>query len=246
GEGTGLERAQNLGPEVVIVDEQGVETWAYGVMRQIRRDALLRWASVLVVRASELLPAGEPPRMDRLAASFAPLVVADRDLCTRAVDNEGFDLRLESIGALRMTRALLASGETLHLTIKSRRATVDLDLAEGLIAGAEATFPKGGPESVGGTSALAALLTLSTGRVHVERRAAPAIANLLTPVDEAFYRASKERAPIAPSVPPPSVPPPGEPKTVAPPVAGQGVALVTELRTLVSQLKASLPADQRP
>ncbi|MBC7170799.1 MAG: hypothetical protein H5U40_00140, partial [Polyangiaceae bacterium] len=242
GEGAGLERARTLGPEIVIVDEQGIETWAFGVMRRIRRDPILRWASVLVIRAEELMPRGEPPRTDRLAGSAALLVAADNDLVARARTEKSLDLRLEAIGALRMVRALAQANATMHLTIKSRRATVELDIAEGLVAGAEATFPAGGPAPVGGSAAVAALLALSVGRVHVERRVAPSMANLLTPIDEAFMRAATEESPIRPSVPPSEPPPQAEVKNPQPPIEGKNAELVTELRSLVSQLKASLPA----
>ncbi|HJL17533.1 MAG TPA: hypothetical protein RMH99_17830, partial [Sandaracinaceae bacterium LLY-WYZ-13_1] len=213
-EGRGLERAVGLDPQVAIVEASGLEGPGFEVVRAIRKDLRLRWASILVAPWKEIWPEGTAsPDMEQLAARIEPLLAPERDLADRAANEESFDVRLESMGPSRMCRVLVQSGQTLHLTIRNPRATVSLDLAENLIVGARATPADRDP--LEGTAALSALLTFGSGRVHVERRANPKVANVMSPVEEALSAASNEPVELPPSQPPrrppvrkPAVPPP--------------------------------------
>ena len=207
--GRGLERAIGLDPQVVILDAAGLEGPGFEVVRAIRKDLRLRWASILVAPWDEIWPrAHAMPDIDKLASRMEPLLVPERELAERAQQKEPFDVRLESTGPGRMLRILVASGETLHLTIRNPKAVVEVDLAQGLLVGAMAKTSEGKSEE--GTAALAILLSLGSARVHVERRANPAVANVMSPVDEALSVASSERSQLLPSQPAP--PPRSEPR----------------------------------
>ncbi|NOY92253.1 MAG: hypothetical protein GXP55_13750, partial [Deltaproteobacteria bacterium] len=123
GAGEGLARARALDPEILLVNEDGLDGWAYGVMSQLRRDAGLRWASVLVVREEELwADENAPPRLDRLIAGVSVLLAPDLELTQRALDEDRFDIRLETLGPVRTLRAIGAAGLTHHLTVRHPRA----------------------------------------------------------------------------------------------------------------------------
>lgn len=213
--GRGIERAVGLDPQVAIIDAAGLEGAGFEVVRTIRKDLRLRWASILVAPWEEIWPeAAAMPDIDKLAARMEPLLVPERELAERARGTEPFDVRLESTGPGRMLRVLVASGATLHLTIRNPKAVVEVDLAQGLLVGA--TARSDGRESEG-TAALAILLTLGSARVHVERRSNPAAANVMAPVDEALAAATSERASEPSSIrpaptPAKRVPPPPKPK----------------------------------
>ncbi|HEY8432313.1 MAG TPA: hypothetical protein VIL20_28265, partial [Sandaracinaceae bacterium] len=243
GEGAGLERARTLDPEVVILDGSGVHGWALTTLRALRRDPRLRWASLLVVSAAELWPGrASAPDLARLAASIKPLVRADRELAERAQRESAFDTRLEVIGPSRTLRALTQTGLGLRVSASHPRARVEVDLAEGLVAGARAIGPNG-KQIAEGPAALAALLAIASGRVRVERKDAPASANVMAPLDDALAAAAAERAPIRPSVPPPSgisePPRPNEPAAPAGPER-----LIERLEELLERLQAVLPAAE--
>jgi DNA-binding response OmpR family regulator len=246
GQGTGLDRARALDPEVVILDGSGVEGWALPTLRALRRDPRLRWASLLVVDAAELWPErAAGPELGRLAASVRSLVRADRELGERAAQGASFDTRLEVIGPSRTLRALTGTGLGLRLTVGHPRVRVEVDLADGLVAGARALAPSSGREVAKGPAALAALLAIGSGRVHVERKDAPASADVMAPVDDAIAAAGREKAPIRPSIPPPagtSEPPraskPAEPASPAP------EKLIGRLEELLERLQKVLPAAE--
>ncbi len=243
GEGNGLERARGLDPEVVILDGSGVHGWALPAMRTLRRDPHLRWASLLVVDAAGLWPGGAAaPDLARLTASLKPLVRADRELAERARSETAFDTRLEVIGPARTLRALTTTGLGLRVSVSHPRARVEVDLAEGLVAGARAIGPTG-RELAQGPAALAAVLAISSGRVRVERKDAPAVANVMAPLDDALAAAANERAPIQASIPPPSgssePPAPGEVEGVH-----DADRLIGRLEELLERLQRVLPAAE--
>ncbi|MAQ16433.1 MAG: hypothetical protein CMN30_16780 [Sandaracinus sp.] len=230
--GSGLDRARGSDPELVLVEESGLDGPTYGVLQTLRRDPALRWASLLVIRRDELLPPGQPPRMERLAKAFAPLLAADEEIARQAAELDTFDTRLEALGPSRLLRALASAGRTIRATVRHPRTLVQISFAEGLIAGAEARRPgQSRNEAIGGPKALAALLAIGSGRVRVEARAAPATANVLAPPADALAQAARETPPIKPSMPPPPRMParPSQPPQ----------ALLAQLEQVIDDLKAS-------
>ncbi|MCZ7684215.1 MAG: hypothetical protein M5U28_37730 [Sandaracinaceae bacterium] len=89
--------------------------------------------------------------------------------------------------------------------MRNPKVVIDLDVAEGLLVGATARSNDG--QSAEGTAALAALLALGSGRVHVEQRANPSVANVMAPIDEALSAASAEPSIVPASHPPEPVRP---------------------------------------
>jgi DNA-binding response OmpR family regulator/Flp pilus assembly protein TadD len=193
-------RLRQFDPEVVIVGERELDGAGYGLLRRMKRDTRLRWASLLVVRWQEILdPALGVPVVDKLTGPLATLAEADRGLCDRAELGDGFDARLEVNGPARCLRALAASGRALRVSVHNPRLKVEIDISDGLIVGATANAPNG--ERWEGGQALSALLVLSSGLVRIEPAAQPATTNLMSPVDAALNLAESEKAPIAPSLP---------------------------------------------
>ncbi|MBN8615924.1 MAG: hypothetical protein J0L92_35355, partial [Deltaproteobacteria bacterium] len=205
--GTGLERARALDPDIVLVDTQGIEGPGFEVVRRIRADHRLRWASLLVVPWDELWPSPEgAPDVGRLAEQIQPLVVPDRVLRDRAEKEKAFETRLEATGPSRLVRALAGLVGPFHVSVRSSKALVEVDVAEGLVVGATGATAKG--ERLEGARALAALLALGAGRARVEQRSHAATANLMVPVDQALALADREASPVPHSLPPPSNRPP--------------------------------------
>src|SRR5690606_12619409 len=128
------ERASGLDPEIVIMDAAGIDGPGFDVVRQLRRDLRLRWASILVAPWDELWPNPRgAPDAERLAEKIAPLVMHDRALRDRARDEDAFDVRLEATGPCRLLRVLAGLTGPYHVSVRSSKAVVEIDLAEGLV-----------------------------------------------------------------------------------------------------------------
>jgi DNA-binding response OmpR family regulator len=198
-------RLRQIDPEVLLIGEEHVQGAGYSLIRKMRRDTRLRWASLLVVRWDEVWSERVAvPAIDRLTGALRALTEGDRGLRERVDTAAPFDTRLEITGPARCLRALAASSRSLRVTVFNPRVRVTVDLSEGLVAGASAeSADESAPSSEpwDGTHALAALLVLSSGRVHVEPVQQPATTNVMATIDVALSLADQEAPPIAPSIP---------------------------------------------
>lgn len=203
----GLSRGIALDPDVIVLDAERLEDPGFDLLRAMRGDPRLRFASLLLARWDELFPAGSPaPDLEQLAARIAPLTEADRLLAVRVAQETAFETRLELTGPSRLVRTVTRVPGTFHVTVRNPRATIELDLADGLVAGAQGLRQGAEGESahpLEGLSALSALLALGSGRVRVERRSHPTTANLMTPGEEALAAASREPSAVPRSILPP-------------------------------------------
>ncbi len=195
GLGRGLELAREMSPDVVIVDGTAMDGWALEALRKIRRDPWLRWGSLLLVDAARLWREERRPDITMLAASVDALLRADRDLAERAARQATLGTRLELIGPVRTLRALVETRLGLRVRVLHPRVIIDIDLSDGLVAGASARIPGGSAPPVDGPAALATLFAISSGRVQVERAEAPRHANVMAPLDDALAAAARYLAP---------------------------------------------------
>lgn len=217
-------RLRQVDPEILIAGEQHLQGHGYELLRRMRKDTRLRWASLLVVRWQEIWSDTlSVPALDRLEAALATLAEADRSLIDLAQLGDAFDTRLEITGPARLLRALVTTPRAVRLTINNPRITVSIDLSEGLVVGASAQPTHDPSIHYDGALALSALLVLSSGRVRIDPVQQPAVTNVMSTIDVALNMADSEPAPIAPSIPmphSPSLPPPPQPAaSLAPPPA---------------------------
>jgi tetratricopeptide (TPR) repeat protein/DNA-binding NarL/FixJ family response regulator len=205
-------RLRHVDPEVLIAGDQDLQGHGYELLRRMRRDTRLRWASLLVVRWEEIWSDTlSVPALDRLQAALGSLAEADRSLIELGQLGGAFDTRLEITGPARLLRTLVTTPRALRVTVTNPRLVVSLDLSEGLIVGATAHAPHEPDRTFEGALALSGLLVLSSGRVRVDPVQQPAVTNVMSTIDVALNMADSEPAPIAPSIPmphSPSMPPP--------------------------------------
>ncbi|MEM9187559.1 MAG: tetratricopeptide repeat protein [Myxococcota bacterium] len=197
--GESLARAQGLDPEIIVFDAATLDGPDFELVRRIRRDLRLRWASLLLVNWSEIWPdRSHAIDMEKFAHRVAPLVEQVTELRDLAERRDQFDTRLEITGPGRLLRTLIGVNRTLHATISHSRIMVEVDIAEGLIVGAVAHLPDN--RNLEGLEALAALMAIGSGRVRVEQRPRPNVANIMAPVDDTLAQAAELPLPIKPSV----------------------------------------------
>lgn len=195
-------KLRQVDPEVLLIGESHVKGRGYELLRRMRRDARLRWASLLVVRWDEIWSdALSVPALDRLETALAALSEADRTLQGWSETGESFDARLEITGPARCLRALTASPRPLRVTVNNPRVSVSVDISDGLIVGAAGESRLDPNQKWDGALALSALMVLSSGRVHVAPVSQPAVTNVMATVDVALNMADSEPAPITPSIP---------------------------------------------
>ena len=188
-----IPRMREIDPQVAILDAAAVGGEGIDVVRAMRQDRQLRWASMLVVRWEELWPShASGPDVAKLANRIAPLVQQDKAISRRTEEEIDFDTRLELVGPGRLLRALGGVPGVRHISVRGNDASIEVDIADNAVLGAFATVGEHGSEQLQGLPALKALWTLNSGRVSVREQELPSIANIMMPVDEALGVVSRE------------------------------------------------------
>jgi Flp pilus assembly protein TadD/DNA-binding response OmpR family regulator len=208
-------RIRQIDPAILIIGEKHAQGAGYELMRRMRKDTRLRWASLLVVRWEEVwTERSGVPAIERILGTLATLAEAERSARQRADAGIAFDTRLEIVGPARLLRALGEATRLNRVHVLNPRIAIEVDISDGLIIGARAQKLDDGTE-LAGPVALSALLVLSSGRVHVEPVANPAVTNIMSTLDVALNMADQEPAPIVPSLPIPAASPGGAPPQAA-------------------------------
>ncbi len=221
-----LGRLRQLDPMVLVIGDAQLQGAGYYLVKTMREHRRLRWASLLVVHWDEIWSEERGvPHTRLLLNRLAGLAEPERLIATRLATTEPtdtFDTRLEALGPARLLRALV-SDATLRVTVRNPRYYAQVSMAQGLVAGAVG-FTQAGAR-LEGPQAIAALLNLGSGRVHVELDRASNSTNLMSTVDVALGLAEVEEAPIPESLPapPPSDLPPALPRIATQP-AGLNLA----------------------
>ena len=208
-----FQRLRQLDPIAVMIGDQQLEGSGISLVRRIRTDLRLRWASLVVVGWDDVWPLAGG--IDRVLGTLAATAEPERTLRERVESGRPFDVRLESLGPARLLRALCGLPSALRMTLHNPRLRVRVDVSESLIAGATGESYEASQRKLEGYTALAALLVVGSGRAHVELVERPATVNVMSPADVALEMADAEEAPIAPSarfpiIERPSLPPPPE------------------------------------
>lgn len=216
-----FQRLRQLDPAILLIDEAALHGDGHRLVRRMRKDTRLRWASLLVVRWEEIWSEADgSAQIARTLGTLATLAEPEHSLKERIELGAPFDTRLEITGPARLVRALAASAKPLRATIHNPRLQVRVEISDQLVAGARAEA-RDGSAPLDGALALSALLVLGSGRVHVERLAEPQMVNVMSTIDVALSLADSEGAPIQPSLPAPaSIPPEVAPARVAPSLDG--------------------------
>jgi CheY-like chemotaxis protein/predicted negative regulator of RcsB-dependent stress response len=184
-----IPRIREIDPQVVVLDSSAVGGAGIELVRAMRKDPQLRWASMLVVRWDDFWsePSTTPePSLAELAGRIFPLIDQDLEMARRAEDEVDFDTRLELIGPGRLLRALGSVPGVRHVAITGHKRGIEIDIADNSILGAYATLHEATAQTLQGMPALLALWGLNSGRVSVREQDLPSVANIMMPVDEAL------------------------------------------------------------
>lgn len=193
-----FEQLRQTDPVAIVVGSPQAEREARGLLRSARSDARLRWAAARVMDWVEL--SNMPGGLSRILGLVAAAAEPEERIREHLEEGLSCDMRLESLGPSRLLRTLAALPYSSRVTLYNRRLRVRVDLAEGLVVGAEGeTYDGIATQPLEGSAAVAALFVVTSGRIHVERTASPSKVNIMSPVDVTLALADADAAPIVPS-----------------------------------------------
>lgn len=195
-----LQLLRALDPQVLLAGHDQIPDRGLTLLRAMRDDYRLRWASLLVLHWEGVWPdESEAPAIEPLLGTLAGLTEVERDTEQRSADGLSFGLRLESIGPIRLLHALGAGAQPVRVLIQNSRWRIEVELCAGRVDSVIAR-PADGAHELTGLDALVALSVLHAGEVSVEPQASRPTGPALGSLDELLVRLDEQQSPVAPSL----------------------------------------------
>lgn len=184
-----LRRVQMLEPDAVLTTWEDLERSRDG-LTAVWAHPTLRWTPVLVASPDSIGPGGaHAPEIRDVGFALSRASVVRSRLAKAASSQDELTLSLGTLGPLMTLRALLASGRSLRVHVESDDADVEIDLAEGLVVGAQGGNLNEPPGSLLGVHALKRVLRLASGYIEVRHVEHPAVTNIMAPLEAALVQA---------------------------------------------------------
>jgi len=200
-----LDRVETFDPDAVLVEPSDFMGACWEIVHALWTHPRLRWSPVILTPAdpSGIVSLGAPDS-DLVCQTIQELSSGYDALVKRARSGAPFDAWLATLGPARTLRALVGSGGTLRVRFDTSEHAIEVDIAEHIIVGAreldaESEQPLLGPE------ALAHVLGVEQAKMDVKSVPAPAVTNVMSPLDDALHAARQfsTRPPMSSRTAPP-------------------------------------------
>ncbi len=197
-----LDRFETFTPDAVLLEPSDFIGGCWEIVRALWAHPLLSWSPIVLTPAE---PWGQTalcaPDTELICHTVRELSTAYDALLRRATLREPFECALEVLGPARTLRALVASGQSLRVSVQAPTCVIELDLAERIVIGAREATAREVDGALLGPQALAHVLEATQATVRVRRVAAPAETNIMAPLEDALHAArtalqSAEHAPL--------------------------------------------------
>jgi hypothetical protein len=195
-----LQRAEILDPDAVIMEASDFSGSCWEIVRALFQHPRLRF-STIVLATPELMGNTQLSALDVQDLTLAVNEVAKdyERIADEARRLDRFSFELESLGPSRSLRALCESGRRLRVLVSKGNESVEIDLAEQIIVGAQSPAGAAPGEGLLGVHALNFLLAQRAGRVEVRSVDHPAHTNVMAPLDTALHMARDAASATRPS-----------------------------------------------
>jgi len=168
-QGSELDEARRLDPQVLIVEAAAIEGRGSWLLSTVQREPRLRWAATLVVPEVALHnPSHDELYLDTVAEKVNRLTEPHRELARQAQSGQTFETRLELIGPAQLLRVLCESRRSFALKIVHPNAHFDVLVSAGEVLEVRGLRRDRGTQGLEGREALSLICELRSGRVTVQ------------------------------------------------------------------------------
>lgn len=182
-----LEHFDLMGPDAVLVEPSHFTGSCWQIVRALWAHPLLRWAPIVVTpSASRTGSTSRTSDDDRICQSITRLSADYEVLRQKAAEGGPFEGSLARLGPARSLLAFMASGAALRVKFEMTGCTIEVDIADKLVKGARQVEEKPSGATLLGHKALSRVLTAEEARMFVGRGRAPALTNLMVPLEAAL------------------------------------------------------------
>ncbi|MFT3923715.1 MAG: tetratricopeptide repeat protein [Myxococcales bacterium] len=194
-----LQRVEALDPDAVLMEVTDFYGACWEIVRALWQHPRLKYAPVLLATPEGVASYAQgTPDVPSLCLAVQT-VSEDYARIERASQGESpFELELAQLGPAKLLRVLTESGRGLRATLQCPTADFELDVAEGIIVGAQGNAKGAANDLYLGVHALALLMSQERGQVQVRVANHPAATNVMAPLDAALdaAREAKAAAPV--------------------------------------------------
>ncbi len=231
-----LHRVEGHDPDAVVMEVSDFYGSCWEIVRALWQHPRLRYAPILL-SSPEGSASYTQGTLDVPSLCLAVQQVSESYAALREASANGSECKAElrTLGPARILRALTESQRAFRVHITCPMTTFDIDIAEGIIVGAQARALNAENDSYLGVHALSLLMQQANGEAVARSADHPAVTNVMAPLDTALYAAREAPQKLAAdeaSVPAESAAKP------APVAAGQPPASQPQAEAPAPQVKA--------
>lgn len=185
-----LHRVEGFDPDAVVMEMTDFYGSCWEIVRALWQHPRLRFAPILLASPENVTSyaQGTPDvpslclAVQGVSESYAQL----RDTCEK---NAECTADLRALGPARVLRALTESQRAFRVQVSCSAASFEIDIAEGIIVGAQARALNAENDLYLGVHALALLMQQTRGQVTARLASHPAVTNVMAPLDTALHAA---------------------------------------------------------
>jgi tetratricopeptide (TPR) repeat protein len=192
-----LERAEALDPDVVLVEPRDFFGACWEIVRAIWQNQRLRFATVLLASPEPIGPHGASALDVHGVSEAIRMANAEYEsIRDRALTGKPQLFALDTLGPVRTLRAMLEARGSLRLEFACPELTIEVDLCDDIIVGAQGGPGSAASEAYLGPHAIAVLLGQDEGTVRMRPVERPAVTNIMAPLSAALHGARAVHAEV--------------------------------------------------
>ncbi len=190
-----LERVEALDPDAVLMEVTDFYGSCWEIVRALWQHPRLKYAPVLLASPEGVASYAQgTPDVPSLCLAVQTVSATYERVERASRQDDEFDLELAELGAARLLRALTESQRNFRLTVASPEADFEVDVSQGIIAGAQGSAKGAANDLYLGVHALALLMTQERGQARARVADHPAATNVMAPLDAALHAAREVKA----------------------------------------------------
>lgn len=190
-----LERVEALDPDAVLMEVTDFYGSCWEIVRALWLHPRLKYAPVLLATPEGVASYAQgTPDVPSLCLAVQTVSEAYERVERSAESDEAFALELAHLGPAKLLRVLTESSRGFRVSLQCPVADFEIDVAEGIIVGAQGSAKGAANDLYLGVHALALLMTQERGDVRVRVADHPAATNVMAPLDAALHAAREAKA----------------------------------------------------
>lgn len=191
-----LHRVEGLDPDAVVMEITDFYGSCWEIVRALWQHPRLKFAPILLASPEGVASYAQgTPDVPSLCLAVQQVSEPYERLATACEQDSECTTSLHLLGPARVLRAFAESQRAFRITIECAQTTFEIDVAQGILVGAQARARNADNDLFLGVHALSLLMRQERGEVVGRLAEHPAVTNVMSPLDAALH-AAREGTPV--------------------------------------------------